>query len=405
MPQPLKVTFTRLLWAVLGAGLAVGGSYLAWGDNSPLNSQSPSLLPAAQGEGNSQPPAIQSANAGTIRDSNFISQVVEKAGPAVVRIDASRRVAQPMPEIFNDPFFRRFFGSQIPNQPSERIQRGLGSGFITKADGRVLTNAHVIDGATDVQVTLKDGRSFPGKVLGEDPVTDVAVIKIDADNLPTVKISDSDQAEPGQWAIAIGNPLGLDNTVTAGIISATGRSSSDIGIADKRVDFIQTDAAINPGNSGGPLLNEEGDVIGMNTAIIQGAQGIGFAVPINTVLEIADQLIATGQANHPFVGIQMVTLNAEIKRDINRNPNSGFRIDVEEGVLIVRIVPNSPAAKAGLRAGDIIQAIDNQTIRTADEVQQLVSNTSVGDNLTFGVIRNGRTRELIVRTGALPGAK
>ena len=366
--------------------------------------QPPAPLPAAQGESNAQPPSTQSANAGTIRDSNFISQVVEKAGPAVVRIDASRRVAQPVPEIFNDPFFRRFFGSQIPTQPSERIQRGLGSGFITKADGRILTNAHVIDGATDVQVTLKDGRSFQGKVLGEDPVTDVAVIKIEANNLPIVQISDSDQTEPGQWAIAIGNPLGLDNTVTAGIISATGRSSSDIGIADKRVDFIQTDAAINPGNSGGPLLNEQGEVIGMNTAIIQGAQGIGFAVPINTVEEIAEQLIVTGKAEHPFVGIQMVTLTPDIKQEINRDPNSSFRIDTEDGVLIVRIAPNSPASEAGLRSGDVIQAINNQPIKTADDVQQLVSKTSVGDNMNFSVIRNGRSRELTVRTGALPGA-
>ena len=405
MRQTFQVTFNRLLWALLGAGLAVGGSYLAWGGKSPLNPQPPAPLSVAQGDSNSQSPSVQSTNAGTVRDANFISQVVEQAGPAVVRINASRRVAQPTPEIFNDPFFRRFFGSQIPTQPSERIQRGLGSGFITTADGRIFTNAHVIDGATDVQVALKDGRSFPGKVLGEDPVTDVAVIKIEASNLPIVKISDSDQTEAGQWAIAIGNPLGLDNTVTAGIISATGRSSSDIGIADKRVDFIQTDAAINPGNSGGPLLNEQGEVIGMNTAIIQGAQGIGFAVPINTVEEIAEQLIATGRAEHPFVGIQMVTLTPEIKQDINSNPNSGFRIDVEEGVLIVRIAPNSPAAEAGLRARDIIQAIDNQTIQTGDDVQQLVSKTSVGDNLNFSIIRNGRIRELTIRIGALPGAK
>ena len=394
--------FTHLPWVLLGAGLALGGSYLAWGNNPPFNPQTPEPLSLAQRNDNSQPALAQFANTGTIRDANFISQVVEKAGPAVVRIDASRRVTQQTPAIFNDPFFRRFFGSQIPIPPSEQIQRGLGSGFLINADGHILTNAHVIDGATDVQVTLKDGRSFPGRVLGEDPVTDVAAIKIEANNLPTVRISDSDQIEPGQWAIAIGNPLGLDNTVTAGIISATGRSSGDIGIADKRVDFIQTDAAINPGNSGGPLLNQQGEVIGMNTAIIQGAQGIGFAVPINTVEQIAEQLIAAGKVEHPYIGIQMVTLTPEVRQSINNNPNSGLRVEAEEGVLIVQVMPNSPAVEAGLRAGDMIQTINSQTIKTANEVQKLVSENPVGSNLNFSIKRNGQTLELTVRSGALP---
>ena len=395
---------TPLSWVLLGAGLAMGGSYLAWGANSPWNTSTPNPISLAQTNDAALSPTTlaQSPRTGTIKDPNFISQVVEQAGPAVVRIDASRRVTQQTPEIFNDPFFRRFFGSNIPVQPSERVQRGLGSGFITNTDGHILTNAHVIDGANDVQVTLKDGRSFQGRVLGEDLVTDVAVIKIEANDLPTVRLSDSDQTEPGQWAIAIGNPLGLNNTVTAGIISATGRSSGDIGIADKRVDFIQTDAAINPGNSGGPLLNERGEVIGMNTAIIQGAQGIGFAVPINTVEQIAEQLIATGKVDHPYIGIQMVDLTPEIMQRINNDPNIGLRVDAEEGVLIVRVMPNSPAAEAGLRAGDVIQAIDNQSIEAASEVQKLVSENSVGSNLSFSVNRNGQNLTLTVRSGSLP---
>ncbi len=203
-------------------------------------------------------------------------------GSAVVRIDSARTVTSQVPEEFSDPFLRRFFGDALP-QPEQRVERGSGSGFIINASGQILTNSHVVDGADQVTVTLKDGRSFDGKVLGEDGVTDVAVIQINAQSLPTLTLGNSSDLQPGEAVIAIGNPLGLNNTVTSGIISATDRSSTDIGASDKRVDYLQTDAAINPGNSGGPLLNARGEAIGMNTAIIQGAQGLGFAIPINTV--------------------------------------------------------------------------------------------------------------------------
>ncbi|MGB8703176.1 MAG: trypsin-like peptidase domain-containing protein, partial [Thermosynechococcaceae cyanobacterium] len=202
-------------------------------------------------------------------DTNFIARAVDKVGPAVVRIDASRTVKTRLPAVFNDPFFRQFFGAELPESQT-RVERGTGSGFIISNDGVILTNSHVVDGADTVTVLLKDGRTLQGKVLGRDSLTDVAVVKIQANNLPIVQIGDSDQLRPGEWAIAIGNPLGLDNTVTAGIISATGRTSGDVGVPDKRVGFIQTDAAINPGNSGGPLLNQFGQVVGMNTAIIGG---------------------------------------------------------------------------------------------------------------------------------------
>ncbi|GAA6620760.1 trypsin-like peptidase domain-containing protein [Scytonema sp. NUACC26] len=205
-------------------------------------------------------------------DNNFVSNAVERTGPAVVRIDSTRTVRS------------RYYG--------RRVAQGTGSGFIIRSNGLILTNAHVIGGADTVKVTLKDGRSYTGRVLGEDSTTDVAVIKIQANNLPTVSVGNSNQLKPGEWAIAIGNPLGLDNTVTVGIISATERSSRALGAGGRGVGFIQTDAAINPGNSGGPLLNQRGQVIGMNTAIIQGAQGLGFAIPINTAQQIANQLIA-----------------------------------------------------------------------------------------------------------------
>ncbi|MGC9525738.1 MAG: HhoA/HhoB/HtrA family serine endopeptidase [Limnospira sp.] len=332
---------------------------------------------------------------------NLVSAVVERVGAAVVRIDTAKTVETQVPDALNDPFFRQFFGSGMPDVPRERTVRGEGSGFIVGADGRILTNAHVVDGATEVRVTLRDGREFEGQVLGTDPVTDVAVVKILADDLPTVSLGDSERLRPGEMAIAIGNPLGLENTVTMGIISATGRSSSDIGAPDKRVSFIQTDAAINPGNSGGPLLNQRGEVIGMNTAIIQGAQGLGFAIPINRVENIADQLIAKGKVEHPFLGIQMVTLDPQVKEEINGDPNSGLKVDADRGVLIVRVVPGSPAHEAGLRSGDVIATIDGKAIKDAAEVQEAVENIGVGGRLQMELQRNGQIQTLAVRTGTM----
>jgi Do/DeqQ family serine protease len=337
-----------------------------------------------------------------LSDSNFIAAAVERVGPAVVRIDSSRTVRSRVPAIFNDPFFRQFFGSEIPVPPATRVERGTGSGFIINSDGIILTNAHVVDGADTVTVTLKDGRIFKGKALGQDEVTDVAVIKIAANNLPTVNIGNSDQLRPGEWAIAIGNPLGLDNTVTAGIISATGRSSGDVGVPDKRVGFIQTDAAINPGNSGGPLLNQRGQVIGMNTAIIGGAQGLGFAIPIKTAQQIANQLIATGKVEHAYLGIRMANLTPELKQEINRDPQAGIRVQEDRGVLIFQVFPNSPAARAGLKVGDVIQKIDSRPIDKADQVQQAVEASSVGGNLQVEVRRNGQSLTVAVRPAALP---
>jgi len=258
----------------------------------------------------------------------------------------------------------------------------------------------VVDGADSVTVTLKDGRTFKGRVQGEDPVTDVAVIQIEANKLPTLALGNSDALQPGEAVIAIGNPLGLNNTVTSGILSATGRSSSDIGASDKRVDYIQTDAAINPGNSGGPLLNAGGEVIGMNTAIIRGAQGLGFAIPINTAQRIAQQLIATGKVDHPYLGIQMVTLTPEIKERINTK--IGINLAVDKGVLLVDVVKNSPASAAGLKQGDVIQRIDNQPVSTIDDVQKLVEKSKIGNPLQVQVLRNGQTAQLAVKPAPLP---
>ncbi|MEH1839358.1 MAG: HhoA/HhoB/HtrA family serine endopeptidase [Nostoc sp.] len=339
------------------------------------------------------PPLISSSG-----DPNFVVKVVQQVGPAVVRIDSSRTITSRVPDEFNDPFFRRFFGDSAP-QPRQQIERGSGSGFIINSSGQIVTNSHVVDGADRVTVTLKDGRTFNGKVLGEDPVTDVAIIKIDANNLPTLSVGNSDALQPGQAVIAIGNPLGLNNTVTSGIISATGRSSSDIGASsDKRVDYIQTDAAINPGNSGGPLLNARGQVIAMNTAIIRGAQGLGFAIPINTVQRIAQELIANGKVDHPYLGVQMVTLTPEIKERIKNKAGDRLNLTADDGVLLVDIVPRSPASTAGLRVGDVIKSINNQPVTKIEEVQKLVENSKIGTNLPIEVERNGQ----IIRVGVQP---
>lgn len=330
-------------------------------------------------------------------DRNFIASAVSKTGPAVVRIDATRQVTSSGPDNLPGPL-RRFFGRSLSPR-REKLARGTGSGFLLSSDGNIMTNAHVVAGAEVVDVTLKDGRSFSGEVLGADPVTDVAVVKIAATNLPKVQLGSSADLVPGQWAIAIGNPLGLDNTVTAGIISATGRSSSQVGVPDKRVRFIQTDAAINPGNSGGPLLNSRGEVIGMNTAIRADAQGLSFAIPIETAQRIAAQLFARGEVSHPFLGIQMVNLSPSIRSKYNSS--NQLQITSDKGVLIVGVLPGSAAAKAGLLPGDVIVKIDRTPVQSATEVQDLVEASVVGEPLSLLVNRQGKMQSIPVRPAAL----
>jgi S1-C subfamily serine protease len=357
------------------------------------------------------PPITQSTTSGSGQmaaplppqpvEKNFIAAAVEQTGPAVVRIDSARRIASDLPDMLQSPLFRRFFGEELP-VPRERVERGTGSGFIITSDGQLLTNAHVVSGAESVEVTLKDGRTFNGRVVGTDPVTDVAVVKINATNLPTVRVGRSDNLVPGQWAIAIGNPLGLDSTVTAGIISATGRSSSQVGVPDKRVSFIQTDAAINPGNSGGPLLNDRGEVIGINTAIRADAQGLGFAIPIETAQRVAQQLLTKGKVDHPYLGIQMVDLTPSIRKQINEESGGALRINQDQGVLVVRVMDGSPAAQAGLQQGDVIQKIDNKVVTTAADVQAMVEASEIGSTLRLEINRNGKIQVMALKPAPLP---
>lgn len=391
---------------LVGAGTAVVGDRLSNASPS-FNAQTgiqPALVQAPVAQGPSLTPGSTTGALLSDASPNFISAAVQKVGPAVVRINASRTVTTRIPDEFNSPFFRRFFGGGegLPMPPSQRVQRGTGSGFIFDSNGLILTNAHVVNGADRVSVVLKDGRTLEGKVVGEDRATDVAVVKVEAQNLPTITLGNSDELRPGEWAIAIGNPLGLDNTVTAGIISATGRSSAQIGIPDRRANFIQTDAAINPGNSGGPLLNERGEVIGMNTAIIGDAQGLGFAIPINTAKRIADQLLTTGRVDHPYLGVRMADLTPELRQEINNDPNSGMSVQADQGVLIVQVVPNSPAANAGLRSGDVVLKVGGQAVTKSEDVQKIVEQSQIGRDLPVEVSREGRSLTINVQPGRLP---
>lgn len=395
------------------ASVLLGVVMGAWGvlaSMSTTSTESPTALPGtpskaiATQEARSLPTASSAPT-----NLNFIAEAVSKTGAAVVRINASRVVttSDPVPDIFNDPFFRDFFGDTFPfpRQPRERVERGTGSGFIIDKQGLIITNAHVVEGATDVSVVLRDGRRLKARVLGKDTLTDIAVVKIDPKDLPgdlpVVKLGSSQNLRPGEWAIAIGNPLGLDNTVTAGIISALGRRSGEIGV-DKRVNFIQTDAAINPGNSGGPLLNERGEVIGVNTAIIQGAQGLGFAIPIETAQRIAKQIIEKGSVSRAYLGIQMLTIDPVIRDQINNDPNAGIKVEETEGVLVTRVVPDSPAAKGGMRAGDVIVKVAGQPVKSADQVQQIVEGKTVGERIPVEIRRAGRTEVLTIVAGQFP---
>ncbi len=385
------------LLTIGGAVGVLGGQYLS-------NPKTMGTTPVANNQGQQTVPAVLSpfsslSDSSDSENLNFIAKAVQRVGPSVVRIDSARQIADSTSEEFDNPLFRHFFGNQLPK---EHTEHGTGSGFILSADGKLLTNAHVVEGADKVKVTLKSGREYQGTVIGIDEMTDVAVVKIDGENLPTVTLGEAENLQPGEWAIAIGNPLGLDNTVTVGIISALGRTSSEVGVPDKRVRFIQTDAAINPGNSGGPLLNAQGEVIGVNTAIRANAQGLGFAIPIETAQRIADQLFTKGKAEHPYLGIHMITLNEELQKKANETKEFKVKIATTEGVLIVRVVENSPAQKAGLQPGDVIEEVAGVVVSTAADVQEQVESSVIGEPLEIKINRQGQLKTIAVLPGEFP---
>ena len=391
LPKSIRQISTHLFVIIIGVLLSVNTIQVlpSQAEPAPIAVDSSQLI--------AQKPSNAAA---AIGNSSFVTAAVNRVGTAVVRIDTERQVSRRVPEAFmEDPFFRRFFGDSLPrNLPPEEL-RGLGSGFIIDKSGLVLTNAHVVDKADKVTVRLKDGRTFEGKVQGADEVTDLAVVKINAgSDLPVAPLGSSSNVQVGDWAIAVGNPFGFDNTVTLGIVSTLKRPSAQVGISSKRLEFIQTDAAINPGNSGGPLLNELGEVIGINTAIRADATGIGFAIPIDKAKQITSELERNGRVAHPFIGIGMDDLTPQEARRINASPNSPIQVPEITGILVGRVVPNSPAADAGIRIGDVITAIDGKPISTGEELLNIVENSGINQNLELKVRRGNRTQQISLRT-------
>ena len=320
-----------------------------------------------------------------LQKQSFVSKALHLSGSAVVTIETERKVLSSsegvfLPRILNDPYFERFFGLRGLEVPRSRIEKGQGSGVIFSEEGLVLTNAHVIEKTDQLIVGLSDGRRVVGNVVGEDSLTDLAVIKLKAKGpWPTAQLGNSDNLKVGDWAIAVGNPFGLENTVTLGIISNLNRDVAQLGISDKRIDLIQTDAAINPGNSGGPLLNSVGEVIGINTLVRSGpGAGLGFAIPINRAMKIANDLITTGRAKHPMIG---VTLSSNIKQ------KSNFLSQRESGAIIKYLIPNGPANKGGLKINDLIISINNEKISSPADVVQKINKADLESTLKIKIIR------------------
>lgn len=316
-----------------------------------------------------------------------LAPMLESATPAVVNIATEGRVKQQLNPLFSDPRFRRYFN--VPDQPAERKTSSLGSGVIVDAKrGLVLTNNHVIANAVQITVTLRDGRQLEAEVVGTDPETDVAVIKMPAENLVDIKPANSDALRVGDFVVAIGNPFGLGQTVTSGIVSALGRSG--LGIEGYE-DFIQTDASINPGNSGGALVNLRGELVGINTAIFSqsgGNIGIGFAIPINLAMQITEQLVDTGEVKRGFLGVSM--------QDISPALAEAFGLEQQSGAIINEVLENSPASKAGLKTGDIVVSIDGKNIVNANDVANRIGLLPVGETIKFKVLRDGKQSEFVV---------
>lgn len=318
-----------------------------------------------------------------------LAPMLEKVTPGVVNIATEGKIQMQQNPLFNDPFFRRFFN--VPNQPMERKTSSLGSGVIVDAKrGLVLTNHHVIANAHQITVTLTDGRHLEAEIVGTDPQTDVAVIKVPADNLTAVKTTDSDNLRVGDFVVAIGNPFGLGQTVTSGIVSALGRSG--LGIEDYE-NFIQTDASINPGNSGGALVNLRGELTGINTAIIApqggGNVGIGLAIPINLALNIMEQIVDTGEIKRGFLGVSM--------QDLSPSLAEAFGLKNQTGAIINEVLPDSPADKAGLIAGDIVISTDDKKIKNAADLKNRVGLLPVGETIKFTILRDGKQIEFNIK--------
>jgi serine protease Do len=342
-------------------------------------------------------------------DTTSFAPVVKRVGPSVVKVLVTERAknvpAQEMPPFFDDPMFRQFFGDQFgggggrggPRRFSRQPpQEGLGSGVIVSTDGYVLTNNHVVNGADVIKVTLADGRDLTAKVVGTDPQSDLAVVKIEAKDLPAITFSDSDKLEVGDRVLAIGNPFGIGQTVTSGMVSGLGRATLGLDYED----FIQTDAAINPGNSGGALVDVQGRLIGINTAILSrsgGSQGIGFAIPSNLARNVMEQLVKGGKVVRGYLGVSLQDLTPELV--------DAFKLKARSGGLVADVIPGSPAAKAGVKSGDVLTEFNGKKIEDSRHLKLTVANVAPGTEVPVTVLRDGKSTELKVKVGENTGKR
>jgi serine protease Do len=390
--QRSKFISTLIIIFFLLAGILIGNSVLDFGLNDSPKQPEPI---AQKEEPAARIPDAKEKQREDYRDSQImgrdtVREIVAACGDSVIKIETEATVTSNSNPFFNDPFFREFFGNSFPQETKK--QTGLGSGFLISEDGYILTNNHVIDGADKILVySTSREEPYEAKVMGKAPELDLAVIKIDGDQpFPYLEMGNSDLVEVGDWVIAIGNPYGLDHTVTVGVISAMGRPLNIEGTIYQ--NLFQTDAAINPGNSGGPMLNLQGQVIGINTAVNASAQGIGFAIPARTALDVVDELKAGVDRVRPWVGINMQPLTPEL--------SAYFNLDMTEGVIIYEVVEGAPADAAGLKRGDVILSLDGQKITTAEQIQGIIRSHKVGDQVEFVVLRNGAKASFMVRLEA-----
>jgi S1-C subfamily serine protease len=379
-----KTMKSKLIAILIASILVVGAATGCTAQITPVQpgtgqNQADSVIPSSAQPFNSLPEVSSDSQDG-------ITTAVANVAPAVVFIDSTFQQSQS-----TNPFnFPGYFRPE-QQQPAE----GQGSGVIVDGtNGIILTNNHVVKNAVDIKVTLPDGRTFTGKVLGNDAWADIAVVKIDSTSLPEAKLANDSNLKVGSWAIAIGNPYGFENSVTVGVVSALGRTLDGSDSGSTLTNLIQTDAAINPGNSGGALVNIKGEVIGINTAIIQGAQGLGFAVDINTARKSLEDILKTGRVVHPWIGITYSLVTETMAQ--------ALKLSSTDGIIVGEVQANSPAAKAGLQKGDILLTLDGQAFTADNTLRQMIQDKNPGDTIALSLSRNGQTLTITVTLGELP---
>ncbi len=401
----MKSTFnivSRVLVGFLGGAFLLAGTSLLW-NRHVMAGETAKVIPVA----------VSVSETPVHRDGNYVTSfapIIKKVAPSVVMVDVttkSKTVEAPETPFGNDDMLRRFFGQQFNQQFGQGGNRrtyrtpkeyGAGSGVIVDKDGYIITNNHVVENADTIKVTLNDGRVFNAKVVGRDPKTDVAVIKIDGKDLPFITLADSEKIEVGDVCLAIGNPFGIGQTVTKGIVSAMGRGS--VGVGTDYEDFIQTDAAINPGNSGGALVDAEGRLIGINTAILSrsgGSQGVGFAVPVNMARHVMENLIAHGKVVRGYMGVMIQDLNPELAKQ--------FDLANDHGALIGDVSPKGPADKAGFKSGDVILEYNHKAVTDSRHLRLQVADTAPGATVPVQIMRDGKKETLSLTVKELPGSE